>query len=155
MDKSNLEVFGHIVADFKIIGAIRIHSESADPDGRCFAHNLYLEYEEFDQYLDKTKAKKAISANKFFKKKRQPSISNKPLSQNPHLNSNLIQGLRPNLVHNSRLKLLQIFGITFSKETWKSITDTIAKAKSLETLAINNCELSPTVLESLDSALMT
>lgn len=43
----------------------------------------------------------------------------------------------------------------FSKDTWKSITDTIGKAVHLETVAITKSQLTFEVLQDLEQALTT
>ena len=35
LDKNDLEIFGHIISDFKIVGAIKLFSNLADPEGKC------------------------------------------------------------------------------------------------------------------------
>lgn len=99
---------------------------------------LILEMQEFDDFLDKNKPPKAtIPMIRRKKKSRTSSVGKKPLSQNPSLNGHIIQGLMPNLGRNNRLKLLQIAGITFSKDGWKGVMNAVRSARSLDTLAIN------------------
>jgi hypothetical protein len=93
---------------------------------------------EFDEFLDKSKAPKAtLPLIKKKKKNRTSSIGKRPLSQTPGLNSPIVYGLIPNLSRNNRLKLLQIAGMAFSKDSWNGIMNAIKCAKSLDTLAIN------------------
>ena len=108
--------------------------------------------EKFDKFLDKTKAKKATIGNKT-RNKNTESGKGKSLAQNMFLNSPLIHSLKPNLISNKRLKLLQIWGITLSKDSWRNLSEWISNAQFLETLAINKCSLSFEFLQSLEDSL--
>ena len=109
--------------------------------------------EKFDQFLDKTKAKKATITKKNSKNKNTDVGKGKTLAQNMFMNAPLIHWLKPNLNLNKRLNLLQICGINLSKDSWSSLSEWISNALSLETLAINKCSLPFEFLESLEDSL--
>ena len=67
-----------------------------------------LDMEEFDNYLDTNKLKKAIWPRNKRRKGQQLSLTRKPLSQNFNFNGPLVTGLKPNLAKNKRLRTLQI-----------------------------------------------